>query len=69
MKFKPWFWGTGIDDAVTTAAWTDEEAEALAIQPAKAFAFAAAAVGGKGCAQENWKKKGIIQCLLYPQSC
>lgn len=40
-----------MDDAVTTAAWTDEEAEALAIQPAKtlAFAAAAAAVGGKGC--------------------
>lgn len=39
----------GIEDAVTTAAWTDVEAEALAIQPAKAFApAAAAAVGGKG---------------------
>lgn len=35
-----------MDDAVTTAACTDEEAEALAIQPAKALAFAAA--GGKG---------------------
>jgi hypothetical protein len=36
-----------MDDAATTAAWTDEEAEALAIQPAKALALAAA-VGGKG---------------------
>lgn len=44
----PWFCGTGMDDAVTTAAWTDEEAEGLAIQPAKALALAAAAVGGKG---------------------
>lgn len=46
---KPWFCGTGIEDAVTTAAWTDEEAEAFAIQPAKALALAAAPVGGKGC--------------------
>lgn len=39
----------GIEDAVTTDAWTDEEAEALVIQPAKAFApAAAAAAGGKG---------------------
>lgn len=36
-----------MDDAVTTEAWTDE-AEALAIQPAKALALAAAAVDGKG---------------------
>lgn len=42
-----------MDDAVTTAAWTDEEAEALAIQPANALALAAAAAGGKGFTQEN----------------
>ena len=35
-------------DAVTTAAWTDDEAEALAIQPAKALALAVAAAGAKG---------------------
>ena len=40
-----------MDDAVTTAAWTDEEADALAIQPAKAPGLAAAAAGGKGYAQ------------------
>ena len=42
-----------MDDAVTTAAWTDEEAEALVIQPAKAFALTAAgaAAGGKGYIQ------------------
>jgi len=33
---------------VTTAAWTDDEAEALAIQPAKALVLAVAAAGGKG---------------------
>ena len=49
LKFWPWFCGTGMDDAVTTGAWTDEEAETLVIQPAKAPALAAAAaVGGKG---------------------
>lgn len=42
-----------MEDAVTTAAWTDEEAEALAIQPAKAFALAAAATGGKGYAHKE----------------
>ncbi len=46
-------------DAVTTAAWTDDEAEALAIQPAKALALAvAAAAGGKG--YTKYKKNQII---------
>lgn len=53
-----------MDDAVTTAAWTDEEAEALAIQPAKALAFAAAAGGGKGYTQpKKYKKKKIYQLV------
>lgn len=51
LKFPPWFCGTGMDDAVTTAACTDEETEALTIQPAKALALAVAAVTGKGCTQ------------------
>lgn len=38
-----------MGDAETTADWTDDEAAALAIQPAKAFAFAAAAAGGNDC--------------------
>ena len=46
--FKPGFCGTGMADAVTTAAWTDDEAEALAIQPAKALALAVAVAGRKG---------------------
>lgn len=37
-----------MDDAVTTAAWTDEEEAAFAIQPAKALALAFATLGGKG---------------------
>lgn len=42
-----------MDVAVTTEAWTDEEAEAVAIQPAKALlaVAAAVAVGGKGYRQ------------------
>ncbi|KAK7329016.1 hypothetical protein VNO77_23161 [Canavalia gladiata] len=36
-------------DAVTTTVWTDDEDEALAIQPTKAFSLAVAAAGGKGC--------------------
>lgn len=43
-----------MDEAVTTAAWTEEDAEAFAIHPAKALALAlalalatAAAAGGK----------------------
>lgn len=46
-----------MDVAVTTAAWTDDEAEALAIQPAKALALAvAAAADGKGYKKTNkWK--------------
>jgi hypothetical protein len=39
-------------DVVTTAAWTDDEADALAIQPAKALAFAVATAGGKGYTNE-----------------
>ena len=53
---KPWFWGIGIDDAATTAAWTDEEAEAFAIQPAKAPALAAAPVAGKGYTPKRWNE-------------
>lgn len=41
-----------MDDAVTTAAWTDEEADALAIQPANGLVLAEAAAGGKGYAQK-----------------
>jgi len=43
-------------DAVTTAAWTDDEAEALTIQPAKALALAGAAAGGKGYIKQNGNK-------------
>jgi hypothetical protein len=39
-------------DVVTTAAWTDDDADALAIQPAKALAFAVATAGGKGYKNE-----------------
>lgn len=46
-----------MDEAVTTAAWTDEEAEAFAIQPAKALALAAAPAGGNGCLIKKTKKK------------
>lgn len=46
-----------MEEFVTTAAWTDEEAEALAIQPAKALALAAAAFGGKGCIQNQQKNR------------
>lgn len=45
----PWFGRIGKVDAVTTAAWTDEEAAAFAIQPAITLALAAAAAGGNGC--------------------
>ena len=41
-----------MDNVVTTEAWTDEEAEALAIQPAKAPALTVAVVGGKGYTPE-----------------
>lgn len=48
QKKWPWFGGIGMDEAVTTDAWTVDEAAAFAIQPAKALALAAAAAGGKG---------------------
>lgn len=53
-----------MDDAVTTAAWTDEEAEAFAIQPANALALAAAAAGGKGYIQQKWNENNSMAKLL-----
>ena len=52
VKHWPWFGGAGKEDALTTAACTDDEAAALTIQPAKALALAVAAAGGKGCMQQ-----------------
>lgn len=51
-----------MDDAVTTAAWTDDEAEALAIQLAKALALAlaVAAAGGKGCKKNKKNENKIL---------
>lgn len=46
-NLRPWLGGIDMVGAATTADWTDDEPAALAIQPAKALAFAAAA-GGNG---------------------
>lgn len=52
-----------MDDAVTTAAWTEEEADAFAIHPAKALALPAVPVAGKGYTQKLRMKHSVINII------